>query len=287
MPQLLIRGTRMLAARAISTHTADEWNRLLSIYLWACVKCGAASITKDHVQPVSNGGHDGLDNLQPLCVSCNASKYTTTADHRPTARMAWTRQRIRGLRVSLGENAATFGARFGRSGRSIEDWEQGRRRPDVLALMAIDAIAHPVPRAIDRRECGHYSIIGHGFRVSLRSFPSAPGQQISVEITIPTRHVSALLPALEAACADETETNFGHLVIQSGPHAGLRGAFHLTSGATWDETSAEIAGHVVRDDSSEARAAGAAAVNARLSPQARSESASVASRARWDRAKTG
>jgi DNA-binding transcriptional regulator YiaG len=44
---------------------------------------------------------------------------------------------IKALRQALGETTQQFGARFARSGRSVEDWEQGRRRPDayILAVM--------------------------------------------------------------------------------------------------------------------------------------------------------
>lgn len=49
-----------------------------------------------------------------------------------------TPQQIKDLRADLGETTATFGARYGVSGRTVEDWEQGRHRPSRLAqkLMA-------------------------------------------------------------------------------------------------------------------------------------------------------
>lgn len=40
---------------------------------------------------------------------------------------------IRAIRARLGENTATFGARVGVSGRTIENWEQGRRQPSASA----------------------------------------------------------------------------------------------------------------------------------------------------------
>jgi hypothetical protein len=45
---------------------------------------------------------------------------------------------IRKLRRQLGEDTATFGARFISSGRSVESWEQGRRVPHlaIQRLMA-------------------------------------------------------------------------------------------------------------------------------------------------------
>jgi DNA-binding transcriptional regulator YiaG len=48
---------------------------------------------------------------------------------------------IRALRASLGENTATFGKRWLKTGRAVEDWEQGRRVPDPFVLAAIRALA--------------------------------------------------------------------------------------------------------------------------------------------------
>lgn len=48
---------------------------------------------------------------------------------------------VRGLRKLLDEDTATFAARWRRSARTIENWEQGRRQPDALALDGIRALA--------------------------------------------------------------------------------------------------------------------------------------------------
>lgn len=50
-------------------------------------------------------------------------------------------QEVRALRAALGENTATFGARWHRSGRTVETWEQGTREPDALVLDLIRALA--------------------------------------------------------------------------------------------------------------------------------------------------
>jgi DNA-binding transcriptional regulator YiaG len=52
-----------------------------------------------------------------------------------------TPETIQTLRKRLGESTIEFGARFSRSGRSIEDWEQGRRSPDALCSSLIRRLA--------------------------------------------------------------------------------------------------------------------------------------------------
>jgi DNA-binding transcriptional regulator YiaG len=48
---------------------------------------------------------------------------------------------VRALRTLLDEDRATFGARWRRTGRTVETWEQGLRRPDQLVLDSIRALA--------------------------------------------------------------------------------------------------------------------------------------------------
>jgi DNA-binding transcriptional regulator YiaG len=50
-------------------------------------------------------------------------------------------EEVRALRAKLGENTATFGARWRRAGRTVETWEQGARQPDPLVLDGIRALA--------------------------------------------------------------------------------------------------------------------------------------------------
>lgn len=51
-----------------------------------------------------------------------------------------TPEQIRALRKDLNENTAMFGQRFARSGRTVEDWEQGRRIPDPLVLREMEGL---------------------------------------------------------------------------------------------------------------------------------------------------
>lgn len=58
---------------------------------------------------------------------------------------------IQSLRRQLGESTTEFAARFARSPRSIEDWEQGRRRPDALCLRELERIAEQLPKKSRKR----------------------------------------------------------------------------------------------------------------------------------------
>jgi len=59
-------------------------------------------------------------------------------------------EEVRALRAALAENTTTFGARWRKSGRTIESWEQGIRVPDAFVLAALRALAarrRPKPAA--------------------------------------------------------------------------------------------------------------------------------------------
>jgi 5-methylcytosine-specific restriction endonuclease McrA len=73
-----IRSIRMEAAREKGTHTLKQWNGLIRAFGGRCVMCGifgtSVVLQKDHIVPVYQGGSDGIENLQPLCLPCNTSK---------------------------------------------------------------------------------------------------------------------------------------------------------------------------------------------------------------------
>lgn len=64
--------------------TAEEWQSLCTQYDYRCLCCGTndAKMTPDHVIPLSKGGANDISNIQPLCLSCNASKQDKTIDYR-------------------------------------------------------------------------------------------------------------------------------------------------------------------------------------------------------------
>jgi 5-methylcytosine-specific restriction endonuclease McrA len=64
-------------------HSLSEWNELCQRHGNRCLCCGEAkALTVDHVIPLSHGGTDYIDNIQPLCQSCNSKKGTRHTDYR-------------------------------------------------------------------------------------------------------------------------------------------------------------------------------------------------------------
>lgn len=135
-----LRQQRLREARAKGTHTKEEWLTMIAVFGEKCVRCRRRrKLTKDHIDPIWHGGSDAIENIQPLCASCNSSG--AGVDYRDKkGRSTWKPERIVSLRLKLKESVDEFGARFGRSGRTVEDWEQGRRNPDVMVLLAMERL---------------------------------------------------------------------------------------------------------------------------------------------------
>lgn len=79
------RSERLAIARTKGTHSKEEWEELKGFF-GHCVICGTSSdeakLVKDHIVPIYQGGSDGIDNLQPLCQSCNSRKGPDVTDYR-------------------------------------------------------------------------------------------------------------------------------------------------------------------------------------------------------------
>lgn len=63
----LISRIKKHRRRAAGTLTAADWQSVLDRYGDCCLSCGAGDVTIDHVVPVSRGGSNTVDNVQPLC----------------------------------------------------------------------------------------------------------------------------------------------------------------------------------------------------------------------------
>ncbi len=74
----LNRQRKILKKANGGSHTFADWEDLKAQHNWTCVHCGRKppeiKITEDHIIPLSKGGSNNIDNIQPLCSSCNSKK---------------------------------------------------------------------------------------------------------------------------------------------------------------------------------------------------------------------
>ena len=67
---------------ARGSHTLGEWERLKAQYDWTCPSCERREpeikLTEDHIISIKLGGSNNIENIQPLCQSCNSKKHTKT-----------------------------------------------------------------------------------------------------------------------------------------------------------------------------------------------------------------
>lgn len=61
--------------------TLNEWEKLKEKYHFTCPACGEKEnemkwnkLTVDHINSLSKGGTNTIENIQPLCLSCNCKK---------------------------------------------------------------------------------------------------------------------------------------------------------------------------------------------------------------------
>ena len=84
-----VRATAVARRRAgqfslLEHYTSLEFELLCKSYDYRCLGCGSSPkrLTVDHVVPLSKGGNDTIDNIQPLCKPCNSSKGAKYIDYR-------------------------------------------------------------------------------------------------------------------------------------------------------------------------------------------------------------
>jgi len=80
------------------SYTVEQWTALCNWFGNICLACGSPnSLTVDHVIPLTKHGRNTIDNLQPLCFSCNSSKQAKAIDYRDPDRLAAFLEHIRCL----------------------------------------------------------------------------------------------------------------------------------------------------------------------------------------------
>lgn len=82
---------RRARLRTTGIVTVSEWEELKKRYEYTCLCCGVTEpdikLQQDHVIPISRGGLNLIDNIQPLCPDCNYKKHTKDTDYRKNWRI--------------------------------------------------------------------------------------------------------------------------------------------------------------------------------------------------------
>ncbi len=77
---------RAKTSQATGCYTQVEWRVLKKRYGFRCLCCDKPEneepLTADHIVPLSKGGRNSIDNIQPLCLSCNSKKGVQAIDFR-------------------------------------------------------------------------------------------------------------------------------------------------------------------------------------------------------------
>jgi 5-methylcytosine-specific restriction endonuclease McrA len=66
------------------SHTVEAWLAVRESFGNRCLCCDRddVALEKEHVVPLSMGGTNYIENIQPLCRRCNSSKWTNSIDYR-------------------------------------------------------------------------------------------------------------------------------------------------------------------------------------------------------------
>ena len=78
------RRRAKIAQNGDDKYSVQDWKNLCNTYGNKCLCCGKTNIklTVDHVLPIKMGGRNIIENIQPLCKSCNSKKGARHIDYR-------------------------------------------------------------------------------------------------------------------------------------------------------------------------------------------------------------
>lgn len=79
------RKRKLLKLNAEGSHSEEDWQNLKEKFQYLCLCCKKQApfveLTRDHIMPLSLGGSDNIENIQPLCRGCNSIKRIKTTNY--------------------------------------------------------------------------------------------------------------------------------------------------------------------------------------------------------------
>lgn len=86
-PGLAQHNSSMSRAKSFGaegSYSLGDWETLKKQYGHKCPHCGRSEpeikLTRDHIIPLSRGGSNFIENIQPLCGDCNRRKHAKMPD---------------------------------------------------------------------------------------------------------------------------------------------------------------------------------------------------------------